>query len=297
MANTDDIKQAQVEAGEQTVIERLREKGLLKHSEYEVTEQPLPEGNDNLLIHDLVSKDIQKRKEVGIKRYGQALQANNGRDGLLDAYEEVLDASVYLRQELEERFAVLHYIVKMFNDAGFQMPERDYKQLPAMLGDMQLALRDFESVKAERNTLRRERDGEVWVWQGDEEDHLESLTCPVLIQPEDLKLLIGGEIWEFLKRHDNPPIPMLLFCPGCHKQHIDKAETEMEFQFRVSEHYHDSPLASATSHTLERWTNPPHKSHQCHFCGCRWRPADVPTIGVKKIDTRGSGDNWLPADE
>jgi len=31
------------------------------------------------------------------------LHTNNGRDALLDAYQEILDALSYVRQELEER--------------------------------------------------------------------------------------------------------------------------------------------------------------------------------------------------
>ncbi len=32
--------------------------------------------------------------------------------------------------------------------------------------------------------------GEFWYWMGDDNDHLESLTCPIIIQPEELKRLI-----------------------------------------------------------------------------------------------------------
>jgi hypothetical protein len=69
-------------------------------------DQPLPTKNDNPYIHDLVSADIQKRKELGISRYGTALQANNGRDALWDAYEELLDAACYIRQRIEEERAI-----------------------------------------------------------------------------------------------------------------------------------------------------------------------------------------------
>lgn len=36
-------------------------------------------------------------------KYGTPLQANNGRNPLIDAYQEALDLCVYLRQEIEER--------------------------------------------------------------------------------------------------------------------------------------------------------------------------------------------------
>jgi hypothetical protein len=41
------------------------------------------------------------------------------------------------------------------------------------------------------------------------------------------------------------------------------------------------------------WTNPPHKSHLCHGCGCIWRPCDQPTEGVATIETSGKADNWV----
>ena len=44
-----------------------------------------------------------KRDAVGRAKYGVPLQAHNGRDALQDAYEEVLDLAVYLRQAIEER--------------------------------------------------------------------------------------------------------------------------------------------------------------------------------------------------
>jgi hypothetical protein len=62
------------------------------------------------------------------------------------------------------------------------------------------------------------------------------------------------------------PVPMILHCPFCRRQHVD-APSE-----------------------AEGWTNPPHKSHLCSGCGCIWRPADVPTVGVERIATRGQRD-------
>lgn len=57
---------------------------------------------------------------------------------------------------------------------------------------------EIELLRDEIEHLRRElvaaRDmlrGDYWFWQGDGEDHLESLSCPVVIRPEDLAALIG----------------------------------------------------------------------------------------------------------
>lgn len=62
------------------------------------------------------------------------------------------------------------------------------------------------------------------------------------------------------------PVDILLFCPHCGEQHVDQSQPEKD------------------------WTNPPHKSHECQFCGLVWRPADVPTNGVLKITTEGQRD-------
>lgn len=74
------------------------------------------------------------------------------------------------------------------------------------------------------------------------------------------------------------PIPMVLHCPECRAQHIDEPEE------------HDALKRFTEPPT--RWENPPHRSHFCHACGCIWRPADVPTVGVKAIGTRGKADTF-----
>lgn len=60
-------------------------------------DQELPEVNDQPGVQDLVIADIEARKQVGIERYGTVLQPFNGRKTLVDAYEESLDQTVYLR--------------------------------------------------------------------------------------------------------------------------------------------------------------------------------------------------------
>jgi hypothetical protein len=64
--------------------------------------EPPPIPNNKPSIHDLVIEDMHSRKEMGLKKYGTILQADNGRNALKDAYEEVLDLAMYLKQKLEE---------------------------------------------------------------------------------------------------------------------------------------------------------------------------------------------------
>jgi len=55
-----------------------------------------------IIILDLVKKDLIDRAETGNKKYGTYLMSHNGRDALMDAYQEVLDLAMYLRQKLYE---------------------------------------------------------------------------------------------------------------------------------------------------------------------------------------------------
>jgi hypothetical protein len=66
-------------------------------------EQPPPIVNHHPIVQDLVRRDIDARKQVGIERYGTPLQPFNGRDPLRDLYEELLDAVMYIRQVMYER--------------------------------------------------------------------------------------------------------------------------------------------------------------------------------------------------
>lgn len=49
-----------------------------------------------------VVSDLKDRQTKGIKVYGKPLSIFNGRDALMDAYEEALDLVMYLRQRLTE---------------------------------------------------------------------------------------------------------------------------------------------------------------------------------------------------
>lgn len=68
-----------------------------------MSDQPPPKASDAPPVWPLVVEDMQLRDMVGRQRYGVPLQAHNGRDALVDAYEEALDLAVYLRQAIYER--------------------------------------------------------------------------------------------------------------------------------------------------------------------------------------------------
>lgn len=64
--------------------------------------QPPPhQNNGGNIVADMVIADMKARKEFGIAKYGVFLKSNNGRNNLIDSYQEILDLCVYLRSEIE----------------------------------------------------------------------------------------------------------------------------------------------------------------------------------------------------
>ena len=61
---------------------------------------PLP-GKDVVLPH--VIKDLEARAVAGKEKYGTVLETHNGRNALMDAYQEALDLVMYLKQALLEQ--------------------------------------------------------------------------------------------------------------------------------------------------------------------------------------------------
>jgi hypothetical protein len=68
-----------------------------------VTPQPPPISSDGPDVWLLVLEDMKRRREEGIAKYGVPVRPCNGRDALVDLYQEILDACVYARQAIEER--------------------------------------------------------------------------------------------------------------------------------------------------------------------------------------------------
>jgi hypothetical protein len=65
--------------------------------------EPPPTISGNPHVWSLVMEDMYDRDATGKQKYGTHLQPFNGRDALIDAYQEALDLVVYLRQAIYER--------------------------------------------------------------------------------------------------------------------------------------------------------------------------------------------------
>jgi len=59
--------------------------------------------NEEPCVWDLVLQDMTTRDKMGEIKHKKRLQPFNGRDVLVDAYQEALDLVVYLRQAIYER--------------------------------------------------------------------------------------------------------------------------------------------------------------------------------------------------
>jgi len=55
----------------------------------------------------LVIADMERRRQYGIEKYGQPLQLFDGRDNLIDLYQEILDVAVYIRKGIAESMFLL----------------------------------------------------------------------------------------------------------------------------------------------------------------------------------------------
>ncbi len=71
-----------------------------------ITEQAPPVDGVGPDCWQLVLADMAERRVAGIAKYSKPLRPDNGRDGLVDAYQEALDLCVYLRQTIEQRKAL-----------------------------------------------------------------------------------------------------------------------------------------------------------------------------------------------
>ena len=68
-----------------------------------MTHQPAPTASPEPAVWDLVLADIAVRDKMGTATYGQRLVPGDGRDSLIDAYQEALDLVAYLRKAIYER--------------------------------------------------------------------------------------------------------------------------------------------------------------------------------------------------
>lgn len=109
-------------------------------------------------------------------------------------------------------------------------------------------------------------------------------------KPEGRAFVKGEEIIIVDGRGNHIPVPMILWCPACGSQHVDREEEHKPECMSLK----IGPEPDPSHCNCDRWANPPHRSHLCAGCGHIWRPSDVYTEGVAEIATKGSKDTPAP---
>ena len=71
------------------------------HKSHNAKEPPPAAGKID--VTEAVVADMKERSKIGTEKYGTPLMTGNGRKPLVDAYQEVLDLAVYIKQEILER--------------------------------------------------------------------------------------------------------------------------------------------------------------------------------------------------
>lgn len=88
------------------------------------------------VVGDELAQDFARRSLKGRLEYGTSLKTHNGRDAVVDAYQELLDAAVYLHQ------------------AWLELPEARTEWDPYSRRDLLKSLRD-ESIRMAETMRRR----------------------------------------------------------------------------------------------------------------------------------------------
>lgn len=133
------------------------------------TKEPEPTGY-GVVVLDLVLTDLKERSAKGEEKYGRPLHTNNGRRPLVDAYQEVLDLAMYLRQELEERRDVSAVLGAL---AAVRAENARLLEANAYLGERLERLHDENACLTEANAalglrvLDRETSKSIAAWQVD----------------------------------------------------------------------------------------------------------------------------------
>lgn len=127
---------------------------------------------------------------------------------------------------------------------------------------------EADNIKSGATWIREPRASDIdWVNNVTRKKHIAMRLAPIAAAPSAPVLA------------EPQPIDMVLHCPTCGMQHVDAPEDL------------PMPMPGSMFEGSAGWTNPPHRSHLCHGCGHIWRPADVPTNGVKTSKTKGKADH------
>jgi len=136
--------------------------------------------------------DILKR----LRETQAAIRANEGGNSRL--LNDVADEIECLQTIVDEQEDFIRRIASTVVIAAGNLT-RNVEQWTHDAARYENLLDEIEQLQVEVQIHRDKARGDYWAWQGDEEDHLELLVCPVLIHPSDLRKIMeaaeaaGGE--------------------------------------------------------------------------------------------------------
>ena len=74
---------------------------IVAHFKSHNAKEPPPKAG-KVNVTEAVVADMKERSKIGTEKYGTPLMTGNGRNALVDAYQEALDLTVYIKQHLLE---------------------------------------------------------------------------------------------------------------------------------------------------------------------------------------------------
>jgi len=83
------------------VFDDTEDPGVIDPGVWDSRLAPPPKKGGRAVTPEVIA-DLRKRSEMGKEKYGTVLETDNGRDALVDAYQEALDLCCYLKQKLME---------------------------------------------------------------------------------------------------------------------------------------------------------------------------------------------------
>lgn len=114
-----------------------------------------------------------------------------------------------------------------------------------------------DSLRATNKTILDAQTGNVWFWQGDGENHLESLTCAVVIGAEELRELLSRPT----KNEEPMPTAERMMCERCGVIQTEAQSTDCPGGARDAGH-----SWVPVQPRRPREESPPNGA-QCRFCG------------------------------
>lgn len=108
------------------------------------------------------------------------------------------DTATQEPESLQERLERDHHFLTGVQVRIPQAGRAGFEDVKNTLRDAMVRLSDLRAqVARQRHTievLRRVDKDEVWVWQNDDEDHPESLACPVLMSAEHVRAFVADRV-------------------------------------------------------------------------------------------------------